>query len=93
MARLLDELKSEIAKGQVLAIVGAGVSSEEILVSNVRHRSRLEDSSAALESVCEKSGLGTPESMRRAFIRTLGMAPGQYRERFSQRGAARPAVS
>jgi transcriptional regulator GlxA family with amidase domain len=45
-------------------------------------RRLLEETSEPLEAVCEKSGLGTPESMRRAFLRALGVAPGRYRERF-----------
>jgi len=31
------------------------------------------------------SGLGTAESMRRAFLRIVGIPPGQYRERFTRR--------
>jgi len=45
-------------------------------------RRLLEESTEPLEEVCVKSGLGTPESMRRAFLRAVGVAPGQYRERF-----------
>lgn len=45
-------------------------------------RRLLEESHESLEAICELSGLGTPESMRRAFLRTLGVPPGQYRERF-----------
>ncbi|GLH74785.1 transcriptional regulator [Geothrix limicola] len=45
-------------------------------------RRLLEESSETLEWICEASGLGTPESMRRAFLRTLGIPPGQYRARF-----------
>jgi len=45
-------------------------------------RRLLEETSDALEVVCEKSGLGTPESMRRSFLRSLGIPPSQYRERF-----------
>ncbi len=48
-------------------------------------RRLLEESSKGLEAVSSMSGLGTPESMRRAFLRTVGVAPGQYRERFSRR--------
>jgi transcriptional regulator GlxA family with amidase domain len=47
-------------------------------------RRLLEETSDPLEAVCEKSGLGTPESMRRTFLRTLGIPPGRYRERFSR---------
>jgi len=45
-------------------------------------RRLLEETSEPLEAVCARSGLGTPESMRRAFLRALGVAPGRYRERF-----------
>ena len=45
-------------------------------------RRLLEESSETLDAICDLSGLGTPESMRRAFLRTLGISPGQYRERF-----------
>ena len=46
-------------------------------------RRLLEETSEPLEAICAKSGLGTPESMRRAFLRALGIAPGRYRERFN----------
>ncbi len=48
-------------------------------------RRLLEESSDSLVTVSSRSGLGTPESMRRAFLRFVGVAPGQYRERFSRR--------
>jgi transcriptional regulator GlxA family with amidase domain len=47
-------------------------------------RRLLEETSEPLESVCTKSGLGTTESMRRAFLQTLGVPPGRYRERFNR---------
>ena len=46
-------------------------------------RRLLEETSESLEAICAKSGLGTTESMRRAFLRALGIAPGRYRERFN----------
>jgi transcriptional regulator GlxA family with amidase domain len=46
-------------------------------------RRMLEESSAQLESICASSGLGTLESMRRAFLRTVGVSPSDYRARFS----------
>lgn len=46
-------------------------------------RRLLEETSQSLEAVCAGSGLGTPESMRRAFLKAVGIPPGQYRERFS----------
>ncbi len=55
-------------------------------------RRLLEETAEPLEAVCARSGLGTPESMRRAFLRLVGIAPGQYRERFnrSHRSAGPP---
>ena len=61
-------------------------------VSSVRvetARRLLEESSERLEAVSSMSGLGTPEAMRRAFLRMVGVAPGQYRERFNRRHADR----
>jgi transcriptional regulator GlxA family with amidase domain len=51
-------------------------------------RRLLEETSTPLETVCRKSGMGTPESMRRSFLRTIGVAPGQYRERFKRSDAS-----
>ncbi len=48
-------------------------------------RRLLEETSDGLAEICSKSGLGTPESMRRTFLRCVGIAPGQYRVRFSRR--------
>jgi transcriptional regulator GlxA family with amidase domain len=45
-------------------------------------RRLLEESREPLDVVCDLSGLGTGESMRRTFQRALGVSPGQYRERF-----------
>jgi len=45
-------------------------------------RRLLEDSTQDLESICGASGLGSLESMRRTFIRNVGVPPGQYRQRF-----------
>jgi transcriptional regulator GlxA family with amidase domain len=47
-------------------------------------RRLLEETSEPLEAICAMTGLGTPESMRRAFLRTLGVPPGRYRERFNR---------
>jgi transcriptional regulator GlxA family with amidase domain len=48
-------------------------------------RRLLEESSEPLETICSRSGLGTLESMRRAFLRIVGIPPGQYRARFNSR--------
>lgn len=47
-------------------------------------RRLLEETSDGLQAVCARSGLGTPESMRRTFLRLLGAPPSRYRERFSR---------
>ena len=54
-------------------------------------RRLLEETSDGLEAIVTKTGLGTAESMRRLFLRHVGVAPGQYRERFS-RSSGRRAV-
>jgi len=47
-----------------------------------RARRRLEESADAIEAIVADCGFGTRESMRRAFLRTLGVPPGSYRDRF-----------
>ncbi|MFD7710672.1 GlxA family transcriptional regulator [Streptomyces sp. NPDC059786] len=49
----------------------------------VEHARRLlEDTTEGVEEVARASGYGTPEAMRRAFVRTLGTSPAEYRRRF-----------
>jgi len=57
-------------------------------------RRRLEDSQDGLDAICAASGFGSLESMRRAFLGSIGIAPGQYRERFARRhpGEEAPAA-
>jgi transcriptional regulator GlxA family with amidase domain len=55
-------------------------------------RRLLEESSEDLEAICAMSGLGTPESLRRAFLRVVGVAPSQYRERFNRRHSEAKAL-
>ena len=45
-------------------------------------RRRLEESDAGVEEIASDAGFGTAESMRRAFLRTLHVAPRDYRSRF-----------
>ncbi|MFE7273519.1 GlxA family transcriptional regulator [Streptomyces sp. NPDC057623] len=45
-------------------------------------RRLLEDSADGVEEISRASGYGTPEAMRRAFVKTLGTAPVEYRRRF-----------
>jgi len=54
-------------------------------------RRLLEETSDDLETICAQSGLGTTESMRRAFLKLVGVSPSQYRERFNRHpSGARP---
>lgn len=45
-------------------------------------RRLLEDTSRGVEEVSRACGYGTPEAMRRAFLKALGTAPAEYRRRF-----------
>jgi transcriptional regulator GlxA family with amidase domain len=54
-------------------------------------RRRLEDTADGVEQTARSCGYGTPEAMRRAFVRALGVSPGEYRRRF--RPAATAAAS
>ncbi|GGV03877.1 GlxA family transcriptional regulator [Streptomyces spectabilis] len=49
----------------------------------VEHARRLlEDTSRGVEEVSRACGYGTPEAMRRAFLKALGTPPAEYRRRF-----------
>ncbi len=45
-------------------------------------RRGLEDTGDGIKQVARSCGYGTPEAMRRAFIRALGVSPAGYRQRF-----------
>jgi transcriptional regulator GlxA family with amidase domain len=45
-------------------------------------RRQLEDSADSIEQIAGACGYGTPETMRRAFLRMLGVGPAEYRRRF-----------
>jgi transcriptional regulator GlxA family with amidase domain len=45
-------------------------------------RRLLEDTADGVEEIARTCGYGTPEAMRRAFVRTLGAPPAEYRRRF-----------
>ncbi|GAA2569989.1 MULTISPECIES: GlxA family transcriptional regulator [Streptomyces] len=45
-------------------------------------RRLLEDTGDGVEEISRASGYGTPEAMRRAFVRALGASPAEYRRRF-----------
>ncbi|MDS1272636.1 GlxA family transcriptional regulator [Lipingzhangella sp. LS1_29] len=45
-------------------------------------RRRFADSDAGVAETARACGYGTPEALRRAFLRRLGVGPSEYRERF-----------
>ncbi|MGW0844726.1 GlxA family transcriptional regulator [Streptomyces sp. NPDC002787] len=45
-------------------------------------RRLLEDTSDGIEKISRTCGYGTSEAMRRAFVKSLGTAPAEYRRRF-----------
>ncbi|WP_329042008.1 GlxA family transcriptional regulator [Streptomyces sp. NBC_00178] len=45
-------------------------------------RRLLEDTTDSVAGISRASGYGTPEALRRAFLRALGTAPAEYRRRF-----------
>ncbi|MER7973129.1 helix-turn-helix domain-containing protein, partial [Streptomyces sp. NPDC096080] len=56
----------------------------------VEHARRLlEDTVDGVEEISRASGYGTPEAMRRAFVKALGTAPAEYRRRFRPAPAPR----
>jgi transcriptional regulator GlxA family with amidase domain len=42
----------------------------------------MEDTADGVEETARRCGYGTPEAMRRAFVRALGVSPAEYRRRF-----------
>jgi transcriptional regulator GlxA family with amidase domain len=46
-------------------------------------RLALEGGSASIKQIARDVGFGDDERMRRAFLRRLGVAPADYRERFA----------
>lgn len=51
-------------------------------------RRRLEESRRSVEEIASVVGFGTGETMRRAFIRQIGVGPSAYRERFAKSSVA-----
>jgi transcriptional regulator GlxA family with amidase domain len=47
-------------------------------------RHRLEDTADGVAETARACGYGTPEAMRRAFVRALGTSPAEYRHRFTK---------
>jgi len=48
-------------------------------------RRHLEDTAEPIAAVAEACGFGTPETMRRVFLRVLDVGPAEYRRRFHTR--------
>jgi transcriptional regulator GlxA family with amidase domain len=56
-------------------------------------RRSLEDTSQPIARVATACGFGTSETMRRTFLRALGVAPAEYRRRYHPEGAPSGAVA
>jgi transcriptional regulator GlxA family with amidase domain len=56
----------------------------------VAARNHLEESTIGLEAVARRCGFGTAETMRRTFLRHVGVPPDQYRRRFATPPAQEP---
>jgi transcriptional regulator GlxA family with amidase domain len=54
-------------------------------------RRQLEEGEKPIALVAEACGFGTAETMRRVFLRALGVAPAEYRRRFDARAATAAA--
>jgi transcriptional regulator GlxA family with amidase domain len=48
----------------------------------------LEDTALPIAAVARACGFGTPETLRRSFLRALGVGPAEYRRRFHPAGSA-----
>jgi len=46
-------------------------------------RRALEESNDPVGAIASRTGFGSPESMRRAFVQRIGTSPHGYRQRFS----------
>jgi transcriptional regulator GlxA family with amidase domain len=56
-------------------------------------RRALEDSAQPVASIASACGFGTPETLRRSFLRALGVGPAEYRRRFHPEGSASGATA
>jgi hypothetical protein len=53
-------------------------------------RERLESTATPIETVAADCGFGSSETMRRAFLRVIGVGPSDYRARFRSGAALDP---
>jgi transcriptional regulator GlxA family with amidase domain len=56
-------------------------------------RRALEDSAQPVTAIASACGFGTSETLRRCFLRTLGVGPAEYRRRFHPSGSASGATA
>ncbi|MGA9874975.1 MAG: helix-turn-helix domain-containing protein [Solirubrobacteraceae bacterium] len=56
-------------------------------------RRALEDTAQPIATIANACGFGTPETLRRCFLRTLGVGPAEYRRRFHPAGSASGATA
>jgi transcriptional regulator GlxA family with amidase domain len=56
-------------------------------------RRALEDTAQPVAAVASACGFGTPETLRRSFLRALGVGPAEYRRRFHPAGSASGATA
>jgi len=80
----------------------ARVFAQELRVTPARYveqvrveaaRRRLEDPGGRVEQVAEGCGFGSPETMRRAFLRTVRISPSEYRRRFRPADAEQEEIA
>jgi len=62
----------------------------QIRVDAARHE--LETSDDTVEVIARRCGFGTGETMRRTLVRQLGVAPDDYRRRFTHRNRPQPPI-
>jgi transcriptional regulator GlxA family with amidase domain len=76
--------------------------SDEVGTTPARYveQVRLEAAQAMLETgddpmavIARRTGFGSPESLRRAFVRNLGVTPGAFRASFTTTGVDAAAAS
>jgi transcriptional regulator GlxA family with amidase domain len=94
---ILDHLDEDLSVEALASRAGmsprnfARVFSREVGATPARYvervrieaaRRRLEESSASIDEVADACGFGTGETMRRAFLRNVRVAPSHYRNRF-----------
>lgn len=56
-------------------------------------RRSLEETRQPVEAIARACGFGTAETMRRCFLRALGIPPAEYRRRFHSRPSPTPAAA